>query len=395
MTEKSTTSNVVPLKGKIPVQVLSADETYANTVHLRIMDLMKKYEETYFELARYLYEVKFRRLYRVIGDGYETYQDYVELAIGIDLRKAKYLARLWWWFGIEQKGNPKLLQGAQEIGWSKSKELIEVVDGRNASKWFRLARELNTVDLGRAARVAKKNMEAKPRQPNPKHTTEEEARAIVQEMAQQIMDGAQNPIFAPGDSDLAASGVTVEVDVVDGGAKAKEKLPDLAPGKLSDKQRRMKRQGIESDDSSYPQEVGDVTRGVDPPKGLLDEVKQQRKEAEKWHLMRFKVHDDNKKIIDDALKFAGKLAESTHQGHLLSLICLHYCSFYDKQRGIVVGEWLAALERLTGLSLVALDRRNDEIVYGAELIEALAKEGDDECEPGVGDSGDEGGDIAP
>lgn len=342
------TSNLVPIKGGAPVEVLSADETRANAVHLRILALLRQYEETYFAMAQALYEVKAEKLYRSLDGGYSTFEDYCERAVGIDVRKAKYLTRIWWWFGIEQKASPRLLEGAQEIGWSKAKELVEIIDGRNANRWFKLAREMNLVDLTRAARAAKKaSGRPKMRQPMAKEPTEE--RKGLAAILPAKRRGASEPSVAP-----------------ENGANGR----------------------------GVAQPIGELVSGVDPSEDVLKLVAEEREKAKDWKTLHFRVHRDNWRIINAAFKYAEKVANSTHQGHLLSLISLHYCSFYDEQKSVVLGEWLAAIERLTGVSLVALDRRTDEIVYGQELVEALAAEDEaDECESGAGHSRNGGGGI--
>lgn len=702
--------NVIPIKGGLPVEVIGADETYANSVHIQIIDLMKTYEETYFDLARKLYEVKEKKLYRALDQKYDTFQQYVE-AIGIDYRKSKYLTRMWWWYGIEQNANPKLLEGAQEIGWclhpetlvttiggtrpiwsvspgdtimdesggwtevvenmvfgfddafkikavkcgeliaseghgfdairggvrirrdarvskkpfeyqiervnaenlcvgdmlivpavvptdpgefgkksedffefagwyvsegftyggqlrislgveaenerdriyglaesvfseatyslqknggretgsfrvtvsggdidfefdewfgvgagrkkfpyefyslseaqikafirglhhgdgarsekgthviwttsrslayqvrtlltrlgvlagvfrgprdekehgkrediwvvtlgkadaekvlgrwgnevlrpyahyisikegfavpvrsvetvevngplvhletktgrfccpvvsynTKAKELIEIIDGRNASRWFKLAKQMNAVDLGRAARVAKKKAD---------ETKRAKAKAKSQDKGRESRDG-----------------ISEAYDELD------EKKPKGA--KLLDPKSPKPAQvalPIEAESQGEPVTAGEAEEitGIDVPDDIEDRVASQKRESEKWKRYHFDVHMDNWDTINNAFHFAGDLAESDHKGHIFSLICLHYNSFHDGQKSVVIGEWLAQLERLSGLSLVALDRKTDEIVYGAELIEELAskEEGDgDDGEPGAGD----------
>lgn len=342
-------SNVVPIRGGLPVEVLGADETYANSVHIQIMDLMKRYEETYFALAQKLYEVKEKKLYRMLDGKYPTFQEYVEKAIGIDYRKSKYLTRIWWWYGIEQNANPKLLEGAQEIGWTKAKELVEVIDGRNAGRWFRLAKEMNANDLGRAARVAKKAAEEKAKQKAKQKSKEEERK---RREGRSTEEADEHPEAM--------------------------KVLDPTPPKLA--------QPVEPE---APPEVqtaneSEETEGIDPPDDIEDQIEASRKASEDWKRYHFDVHRDSWQTCDDAFRYAGDLAESEHRGHIFSLICLHYNSFYDEQKSVVIGEWLAQLERLTGLSIVAIDRRTDEIVYGSELIEELAKIG------GEGDDGEQG-----
>lgn len=340
-------SNVVPIRGGAPVEVLGADETYANSVHITIQSLLRRYEETYFALAQKLYEVKEKKLYRVLDKKYETFKDYVE-SLGIEYRKSKYLVRLWWWYGIEQNADPKLLAGAHEIGWSKAKELVEVVDGRNAARWFKLAKEMNAIDLAQAARVAKRAAEEK---------AEARAKAKAKEEEKNKREG--KPSTKEPDEHPEA------MKVLD------PKMPKIA-------------QPFESDGGQLGD---DLTEGIEIPDGIEDAIVAKHEEKKQWVKLDYSVHKDVYKTVQDAIMLAGELAESEHKGNILSLICLHYVSFYDAQKSVVIGEWLAQLERLTGLSMVAIDRRTDEIIYGSDLIDELAqKDGDDDDGvEGVGD----------
>ena len=351
-------SNVVPIRGGLPVEVLGADETYAHNIHLKIIDLMKKYEETYFALAQALYEVKAKKLYRVLGHKYNTFQDYVE-ALSIDYRKSKYLTRMWWWYGIEQNANPKLLEGAQEIGWSKAKELIEVVDGRNAKRWFKLAKDMNVVDLGRAAKVAKKSAEEK---------RKEKAKA----RAKDVEKKAREKHLGNGNEEEKEKEEKEEPEEYPAGMKSLDPKPPKS-GKV------VAPEGLEE---PYENDVAEgMTEGIDPPEDIESKVEERRKTSEEWKRYMFDVHQDNWPTVKSALKYAGEIAESEHGGHLLSLICLHFNSFHDGIKEVVIGEWLARLERLTGLSIVALNPKTDTIVYGAEFIDALVAQGDkDACE---------------
>jgi len=346
-TPEANSSNVIPIRGGgKSVEVLSADETYANKVHLKIIGLLRQYEEIYFKMAQALYEVKRKKLYRSIDQKYNTFEEYVE-SIGVEFRKAKYLTRIWWWYGVEQNANPKLLEGAQEIGWTKAKELVEVIDGRNATRWFRLAKEMNAEDLKRAARAAKKAAEEHNKEKNKKESKkrEEEARLAHRKNAQD--DDDNEPDELPKGMKVLdpKSPKTAQL--------ATTEMPPGDPVTLTEA----------------------ATEGIDPPDDVEAKVEAQKEASKEWKKWIFSVHKDSWKIVEDAMRYAGEMAESEHKGHIFSLICLHFCSFYDGQRSVMIGELLAQLERSTGLSMVALDKRSNEIVYGSDLIDELAATG--------------------
>jgi hypothetical protein len=127
---EANSSNLVQIRGGDAVEVLTESETYANAVHIRIKELLRRYEETYFEIARALFEVAARKLYLSMTPSYSSFEKYTEEAVGIEFRKARYLVSIWWWFGIEQRAPPRLLQQAQEIGWCVHPDtLVTTLDG--------------------------------------------------------------------------------------------------------------------------------------------------------------------------------------------------------------------------------------------------------------------------
>jgi hypothetical protein len=361
-------TNLVPIKGGAPVEVLTADETYANAVHLRIMELLRQYEETYFELA----------------DTYPSFERYVEDAVGIDFRKAKYLVSIWWWFGVEQRADPKLLMGAQEIGWSKAKELVGVVDPKNADEWFEIAKTKKRDYLVKAAKAALKKAGRKRRRTAP----------------ESVFQGEFD--FPEGEKPLPPP-----PDVVDeqGDEAPGPEDPDETPAPMKTAEAKPPK-GMRVADPSpppgYDSGDGKGTRaqenlvmpmeGVAPPEDVDGAVDAEKAESDKWTRIYFDVHDDFHKTIEVALANAKKTGETEHKGYALSLVCLHYLSFYSKKWSVEIGEWLRRIERVTGLTLVAVDERTDEIIYdGNGLLRKLAAEGEEESdggEQGVGDAGD-------
>jgi hypothetical protein len=346
-------TNVVPIRGGMPIEVLGADETYANKMHIKIMGLMRQYEETYFKLAEALYEVRTRKLYKALDGKYNTFEEYAE-SVGVEYRKARYLVSIWEWYGIKQEKNPVLLEGAQEIGWTKARYLVGVVDGRNASRWFDLAKTMNQDELSKAARIAKKHAEEKKKE-RAKESSRRREEASRTSMVGGEPAGQKDEEDEPDEQPRPMT--TVEPKPPEAQAPA---MPEPASQAFED-------DGIETD-------------GIDPPDNIKEEVEAKKQQNKEWQKYILDVHVDNVETVKSAFRYASELAESNHQGHIFSLICLHYVSFYDQQKSVVMGEWLAQLERLSGLSLVAIDQRTKEIVYGSDLIEELAATGEDDVE---------------
>lgn len=377
-TPEAESTNLVPIKGGDSIEVLTADETYANAVHLRIMSLLKKYEETYFELARSLFEVSARKLYRQMDHKYASFEEYVEKSVGIDFRKAKYLVSIWWWFGVEQRGDPVLLEGAQEIGWSKAKELVGVVDKKNAEVWFEIAKTKNRDYLVKAAKAALKKAGRKRRRSAP----------------DSVFQGEFEFVDEP-------NGAPPQTVVDEGGGPAQEASvpPDDTPAGMKTLDPKSPN-GMKSADPSAPggvntggtQSSSETTslEGVAPPEDVDGAVDGEKAESDQWTRMYFDVHDDFKKTVDVALHNAKSKGETEHAGYALSLVCLHYLSFYSKKWKVEIGEWLRRIERVTGLTIFAMDERTDEIIYGQDLLDRIVaeEEENDAGESGIGDEGD-------
>lgn len=93
--------------------------------------------------------------------------------------------------------------------------------------------------------------------------------------------------------------------------------------------------------------------------------------------MKFKLSPDQKRNVEHALEVAARAAETTvedRKGYLLDLICTEYLATNHDIK--TVQEYLAQIERVIGLNLVAYDKKADEVVYGGALLDEIA--GDDE-----------------
>jgi hypothetical protein len=344
VTQPETGSNLVPLDGTgAKAEVLTVDEQRALDIHHEILDLKKQYQQTYFKLAERLYAVSTEALYKKIGPGYSTFESYVETELDFSFRKAKYLAQIWWWYGVENAAHPKLMSIAHEIGWTKARELVQVIDLKNADEWHDLAKSLPKNDLARAARAAMKAAGRNRRSRNV------------------IPDPEPEPPKSSFEKDRGGSQDAMG-DVPEDGA---------------------------TDDTSkdpYADLVRPTAKGVAPPTPKqLDDIRQDDKEAG-WTRIHLDVTEGHLEVIEAALDMAKEQADSEHKGHLMHLICLHFASFYAKEKTVVLGEWLAQIERLTGKTLVAIDRKEGRIVYGEEFVDEMMpkgqeKEEDDERKP--------------
>ena len=316
--EEAAAANLVSLSGaKGGVEVLTTDETEANRVHLKLLDLKRTYVEAHFEIAALLYRVSEERLFAAKSLGaYETFKDYVERELGFTVRWAQMHSAVWWWYGIEQKAEPKLLEGAREIGWTKAHHLVKVVDAKNADKWFKLAKSLNEKELAQNVRAAMKAVgkkkdrrvkDTKPKMNPPKGMTPDDPEPET-----------------PTTEEAEANGA----EVVDNAEEEPE--------------------------------------GVEPP--TEEQVEEVRAADQEWTTFSMRIPVEVKQSIDDAVDWAKEMANTHHPGYALSLIAQHFLTFTHDKKTVMVGEWLAAFERNTGLQVIAIDPKDEKVVYGHEYL---------------------------
>lgn len=320
--------NLVSLSGaKGGVEVLTTDETAANKVHLRLLELKAQYEDTYFDIAHMLYRVNEERLFTAKSLGaHETFKEYVETELKMSHRKAMDLVSIHWWYCIKQGAEPKLLQGAREIGWTKAHHLVKVVDTKNADQWFGMAKSMNKYELRQHVRAALKAAgqkqdrrikDTKPKMNPPKGMTPDDPEPET-----------------PTTEEAEANGQTV----VDG--------------------------------QDEPQ--GAEPQGVAPP--TEEQVEEVKAKDQEWTTFAMRVPKDTKGSIDDAVDLAKKIGNTENPGYALSLIAQHFLSFSHDKKTVMIGEWLAAFERNTGLHVIAVDPADEKVIYGHEYLKAIGDE---------------------
>lgn len=88
----------------------------------------------------------------------------------------------------------------------------------------------------------------------------------------------------------------------------------------------------------------------------------------------FALFEDQKKNVDQALEVARDIASSDSNNHALDMICLEFISSHQMS---TVDEYLAGVERLLNLKLIAYDKSKDQIAYGTETLDSLIEEDED------------------
>ena len=99
-------------------------------VRRKVLALREKADENYWELGSTLEEVYKNDMYR--SWGFDSWKEYVEQEVDINIRKAQYLVKLQEWFGTM---TPAIQKWMRELGWTKARMLMHVVTQENASEW--------------------------------------------------------------------------------------------------------------------------------------------------------------------------------------------------------------------------------------------------------------------
>ena len=110
----------------------------------RVTELKTIIDESYFEMAGVLYNVYNKKLY--IDWGHKDFEDYCNSELDFSLRKAQYLISIWYYFGV-QVADETVLAKVAGLGWSKVKELVNVVTPSNVDDWVEKAARLSAVEL--------------------------------------------------------------------------------------------------------------------------------------------------------------------------------------------------------------------------------------------------------
>lgn len=315
--------NLVSLSGANGgVEVMTTDETEANKVHLRLVNLLQAYEDTYFEIAHMLWRVSEERLFTAKSLGaYETFKDYVEAEFDFTVRKAQMLSSIHWWYNVKQKAEPELLAGAREIGWTKAYHLVKVVDSKNAKKWFDLAKSMKEKELAQNVRAALK--------------------AAGKKKDRRV--SSTKPKMNP------PSGMTPD---------------DPEPETPTTEEAESNGQVVEDEPSE--------TDGVAPP--TEEQVEEVKSKDDEWTTFSQRVPKEVKSSIEEAIELAKKIGNTNHPGYALSLIAQHFLSFSHDKKTVMIGEWLAWFEQNTGLRVIAVDPKDEKVVYGHDYLNSVEVE---------------------
>lgn len=327
------TNHLVPVTGSpVPVdEIFKVDEEQALRVHQRLCALEMSIRSAHFEVAELLWQVNRDRLYRKIGRGYDTLAEYVSDEFGMSERRGRYFVEIWEYYGVRWRECPEMLAGVRQLGWSVAKELVGVVTPANYREWYEKAEAVGVVTIRAAKRAALK---------------ERVDRGDLASLPGRVLD---EPVGGPQEM-VSADGCNPAV-------------ADAPVAKASTVRRRKPKMAEVSDILPTPLEV---------PKESA--VVAEMKKSEEWTTKVLRFHKDSLVTVDKAIEVAkdqsgGRIKDSAFA---LDMICLSYLASVaaddvDLQRE----DLLRAVERLTGLTVIAVDEREGAIVYGAESADRL------------------------
>lgn len=133
---------------------LATIEVLPPSVHddlrLEVIEAKNNVEGAYWRLATALFNVWNENAYE--DWGYTSFPDYVDNELSMQRRKAQYLVAIAGWFGDQSES---VQAWVKELGWTKARELVGVVDESNAEEWRDVAESSSLRELTTAVKEAK------------------------------------------------------------------------------------------------------------------------------------------------------------------------------------------------------------------------------------------------
>ena len=98
-------------------------------------------------------------------------------------------------------------------------------------------------------------------------------------------------------------------------------------------------------------------------------------QPEKLFWEHFALYEDQAANIRAALKRAEELSHSEKKGHNLDMICLDFLATNDFRRGDDAQRrrYIAKMEQALGVKLIALDPTTEDVIYGMDTLESMAR----------------------
>jgi hypothetical protein len=132
-------------KSQRAVSIEKYDKVKINQLRQEILTLKDNIENSYFELARRLYVVYENDFYKEWG--YKDFEEYCQKELNFSERKGRYLVSVWRYLVIENQFGTKELEMLKDVGWTKMRTLIRVINKENLADWIEQAKKLTADEL--------------------------------------------------------------------------------------------------------------------------------------------------------------------------------------------------------------------------------------------------------
>ena len=152
----------------LAVAEVPGSEAWGVKIRKRARVLVKSINQGYMELAEILYTVWNTTINGeahngcvTVAWGYENYVQWAEEELGLHKRKAERLKAIWRHFHdtLGGKLDRQTRNRIIALGWTKVRELIRVIDEKNAEQWIEVAENLNHDELCEVIRRALEDQE--------------------------------------------------------------------------------------------------------------------------------------------------------------------------------------------------------------------------------------------
>lgn len=262
-TAKGKKSHLQVVKGVVPHD---GQEAYAD-LRTKVLGLRESIDKSRWEMAECMFKIHDESIYQHWG--YNSYDQWVSVEMGMTVRTAQYLTAIYNWFmneigeKLSSADRNKMIDGIRKLGWTKARCLVGVTNKDNVHDWIKKAEGMSSTELE---------------------------------------------------------------------SEAKRELAKI--------------------------------QGHDP--GAVDNMTN----------MSFRVADEQRTIVENALSVAENIADSNKKGHLLSLICQDFVASNMAKKGApekARGKYLDRIGAQFGVSVVAVDKETGKVVHGATTLKKIKK----------------------
>jgi hypothetical protein len=161
----STTANTLLALPETP-----GSEVWSTKIRKRARTLVKSINQGYMELAEIIHTVWCTTINGephnacvTVAWGYESYKQWASEELGLHPRKVERLKAIWHHLHVTLEGklDRRIRNKIIDLGWTKVRELIRVIDADNAEQWVEVAENLNYNELCEVIRRALEDQEKK------------------------------------------------------------------------------------------------------------------------------------------------------------------------------------------------------------------------------------------